>query len=81
MAQAEQARTEIRRLAARVLDARAIARLNNVRLVNPNLATQVELYIAQMHEAGRITPPLSDEHLKELLDRVVKKTEWTIKRK
>nr|ABZ09898.1 putative double-stranded DNA-binding domain protein [uncultured marine crenarchaeote HF4000_APKG9M20]ABZ09984.1 putative double-stranded DNA-binding domain protein [uncultured marine crenarchaeote HF4000_APKG10D8] len=50
-----------------VLSADARLRLNNVRMVKPDLADLVENYILNLTTQGKITGQISDEQLKQIL--------------
>ena len=50
-----------------VLSADARSRLNNVRMVKPDLADLVENYILNLTAQGKITGQISDEQLKQIL--------------
>ena len=50
-----------------VLSADARLRLNNVRMVKPDLADLVENYILNLSVQGKITGQVSDEQLKQIL--------------
>ena len=66
--QAEQQARAMRKAALRaILTPEARARLTNLRLVRPELATQVENYLISLAQAGRINTPITDEQLKRLL--------------
>jgi len=80
--QAEQQARAARRAALRViLTPEARARLTNLRLVRPELATRVEDYLISLAQAGRITSPITDEQLKRLLALLAsKKREIRIRR-
>ena len=51
----------------KVLAADARFRLNNVRMVKPDLADLVENYILNLTAEGKITGQISDEQLKQIL--------------
>ncbi len=72
---------KIDHLLRQVLDSAAKMRLSNVRLVNPELylkATQAILFLVQNKQfSGKI----SEQQLKQLLERLSQKRETTIKRK
>ena len=51
----------------RVLSSDARLRLNNVRMVKPDLADLVENYILNLTVQGKITGQISDEQLKQIL--------------
>jgi len=50
-----------------VLSSEARLRLNNVRMVKPDLADLVENYILNLSVQGKISGQISDEHLKQIL--------------
>ena len=50
-----------------VLSGDARLRLNNVRMVKPDLADLVENYILNLGAQGKITGQISDEQLKQIL--------------
>ena len=50
-----------------VLSADARLRLNNVRMVKPDLADLVENYILNLSVQGKISGQISDEQLKQIL--------------
>ena len=57
-------------------------RLNNVRLVNPQLAEQVEIAVIQAANVGQIRNKIKEEDLKEILRQMTqKKREFKIIRK
>ncbi len=63
-----------------MLERDAFERLARVRIVNPQLAGQIELYLVQVYQAGQIKGKISDEKLKGLLQMISQKRETTIKR-
>ena len=54
-------------LLKRTLSADARLRLNNVRMVKPDLADLVENYILNLTVQGKISGQISDEQLKQIL--------------
>ncbi|MXX20643.1 MAG: DNA-binding protein [Cenarchaeum sp. SB0665_bin_23] len=54
-------------LLRKILDPESRLRLGNVRMVRPDLATQVENYLVAMMTQGRLNPPVTDEQLKQIL--------------
>lgn len=50
-----------------LLSSEARLRLNNVRMVKPDLAALVENYLIGMASQGRINSQLSDDQLKQIL--------------
>jgi len=65
----------------KILTKEARERLANVRIANPKLAEQVELYLIQLHQQGLLKESVSDEKLKELLKSLIQKKETKIIRK
>jgi len=68
-ARAEEARRQIikDRLLKVLLTSEARQRLNNIKMVKPELANIVEDYIIQLASSGKIKEPLTDEEFKQLL--------------
>ncbi len=56
-----------KQLLSQALEKDAYERLARVRAVNPTLAAQVESYIIQLKQSGRLLKPITDEKLKEML--------------
>ena len=50
-----------------ILSPDARLRLNNVRLVKPDLSNQVENYLINMASQGKFNSQISDEQLKQIL--------------
>ena len=50
-----------------VMSSEARNRLNNVRMVKPDLANLVENYLLNLSAQGKITGQISDEQLKQIL--------------
>jgi len=83
--QAERARqeAEMRKQAVLrvILTPEARMRLNNLKMVKPELAEQLELQLSQLAQAGRLPVPLTDEQLKAILAQLhSKRREITIRR-
>ena len=53
-----------------VMSSEARNRLNNVRMVEPDLANLVENYLLNLAAQGKITGQISDEQLKQILSSV-----------
>jgi len=54
----------------KILTPEARQRLQNVRLVRPEFAQQLELQLIQLVQAGRVQIPIDDELLKKLLTQI-----------
>ncbi len=50
-----------------ILSAEARLRLNNIKMVKPELANSVENYLINAASQGQIKPPVSDDQLKQIL--------------
>jgi len=62
-----QLKTQKEMMLKQVLSSDARLRLNNVRMVKPDLADLVENYILNLTVQGKITGQISDEQLKQIL--------------
>ncbi len=64
-----------------LLTSDARERLTNIRMVKPDIAKVIEDNIIMMASAGKIGPPVTDDHIKQLLQSIQKpKREFKIKR-
>jgi len=63
----------------RILTPEARSRLENIRLVKPELAEQLELYLIQLASAGRIKGVLSEEDIKKILKSITSTQETRIR--
>ena len=77
IAEFEKMKQEILR---KILSKEAAERLGRVRLGNPVIATQLELYLVQMYQTGNISDKITDEQLKKILEVLSTKKEMKIKR-
>ena len=65
-----------------ILTPEARQRLANMRLVKPELVDKIEIYLIQLAQAGKISTPLSDDQLKDILNKLIpSKKEIRIERK
>ncbi|MFH1474015.1 MAG: DNA-binding protein [Candidatus Aenigmatarchaeota archaeon] len=66
----------------KVLSKNALERLGRVKLANPVLATQLEMYLLQAFQTGQLKGNVDDKKLKQILNILVpKKRKTSIKRK
>ena len=79
--QQKEAESALKNIMSQILDARAKERLANLKVVKPELATQLELYLAQLYQAGQIKSPLTEQQIVLILSNLNKKREITIRRK
>lgn len=54
----------------RILTPEARQRLANLKMVKPEFASQLEIQLIQIAQQGRISIPIDDEQLKEILRRL-----------
>jgi programmed cell death protein 5 len=66
----EQVEVQKQALLRRILSSDARQRLNNLKMVKPEFAEQLELQLIQLAQAGKINIPVSDKQLRELLVRL-----------
>ncbi|MEM2969326.1 MAG: DNA-binding protein [Candidatus Bathyarchaeia archaeon] len=65
----------------KIMTKEALERLGRVRLVNPILASQLELYLFQVHQSGQLKEIIDDKKLKQILNVLTPKRETKIKRR
>jgi programmed cell death protein 5 len=56
----------------------AIERMSRLRLVKPDLATQLELYLVQLYQTGKIGKAITDDQLKLILENLTSRKEFKI---
>lgn len=64
----------------KILTKEAVERLGRIRLVKPDLAMQLELYLIQLYQSGKIKSEISDEQLKFILETLATKKEFKIRK-
>ena len=69
------------KLLGKILHRDAQERLGRVRIADPQLASQVELYLIQLFQAGKLQELVTDEKLKEVLRILSEKKEISIRRR
>jgi len=65
----------------KVLTKEAFERLGRVRVVNPLVATQLEIYLLQLYQSGKLTETIDDKRLKQILEVLTPERRMKIKRK
>ena len=69
-ARAQEAEVQKQGLMRKILTPEARQRLQNVKLVRPDFAAQIELQLIQIAQTGRVALPITDEVLKQLLAQI-----------
>jgi len=65
-----------------ILSSEARLRLNNVKMVKPDVALTVENYLINLASQGKLRPPVTDEQLKQILMSIQKpKRDFNINRR
>ena len=63
----EQVNAQKENILKQILSSEARMRLNNIKMVKPELSNLVEQYLIGMASQGKIRSPLSDDQLKQIL--------------
>ena len=66
---------------AQILDGKAQERLNNLKLVNPELAAQLGMYLVQLFQSGQLRERITDDQLVTILRKLTERRETKIRRK
>ena len=80
-AQMKQAEDALRTVMSQILEPKARDRLNNLKVVKPDVAMQLQMYLAQLYQAGQIPTKITDEQMVTILRKLTEKRETTIRRK
>lgn len=62
----------------KILTKEANERLGRIKLVKPEIANQLELYLVQLYQAGKIKTEITDEQLKMILEQIATKQKFRI---
>jgi programmed cell death protein 5 len=65
----------------KVLTKEALERLGRVRMAKPLVATQIEMYLFQLYQAGKLTETVDDKKLKQILEVLTPQRKIKIRRK
>lgn len=71
----------LKMITSRILEPKARERLSNLKLVKPQLALQLEVYLVQLYQSGQLRGKITEEQLISILRKVSEKKEFRIKRK
>ena len=69
-----------RQVISALLSKEAFERLGRIRAANPAMASQVEMYLIQVAQTGKIRGKISDEQFKEMLKSLTNTKETKIRR-
>ncbi|MEM5802202.1 MAG: DNA-binding protein [Candidatus Aenigmatarchaeota archaeon] len=64
----------------KILEKNAIERLGRLRLVKPELANQLEIYLIQLYQEGKLRNIVTDDQLKAILNTLASKKNFKINR-
>ena len=81
MFQQQQLQQTLKIISMQILDKKARERLANLKLVKPQLATQLEIYLAQAYQAGQLAGRVTDEQLVSILQKIGGRRDIKIRRK
>lgn len=79
--QQQQLEETLKAVSSQILEPRARERLYNLKVVKPEMAMQLEMYLAQLYQAGQIKGKITDGQLVTILRKLGQKRDISIKRK
>ena len=62
----------------KILTKEATERLGRIKLVKPEIANQLELYLVQLYQSGKIGNMITDDQLKTILEQIATKQKFRI---
>ncbi len=65
--QEQQINSQIKMIISRILTPEARQRLGNIRTARPDFARNVEIFLIQLYQAGRLPKQVNDQTFKEIL--------------
>lgn len=68
-------------LLRKILTKEALERLGRVKIANPLLASQLELYLVQVFQSGQLKETITDEKLKQILSVLTPQKQIKIKKR
>jgi len=77
--QQQQMEEALRIIRAQMLEPKARERLANLRTVNKDMATNLEIYLAQLYQSGQLRSRITDEQLVAILRKLSERRETKIK--
>ena len=79
--QQQQMEEALKTIMLHVLDEKARQRLANLKLVRPQVALQLQTYLAQLYQSGQIKVKITEEQMISIMQRISQKKETKIRRK
>ncbi len=79
--QERQMEEALKQIRMHTLEPKARERLNNLKLVKPELAMQLEIYLAQLYQSGQIKGKITDEQMISILKKISATRDIKIRRK
>ncbi len=67
-----------KRVMKAILSKEAMERLGRIKLVKPELAAQLELYLVHLYQSGKIKGAISEEQMKLILETLSARKEFKI---
>ena len=80
-AQQQQMEAALKVITSQILDRKAKERLSNLKVVKPDIAMQLEMYLAQLYQSGQLKTRITDEQLVVILRKLTEKKDIKIRRK
>jgi len=71
----------LKKIMNQILEPKARDRLSNLKMVKPETALQLEMYLAQLAQTGQIRAKITDEQIVTILKKLTEKKETRIVRK
>ncbi len=66
----EEIDAQIKIIINKILTPEARERLANIRIARPSFARQVEIFLIQLYQAGRLPKKITDEQLRDMLEKL-----------
>ena len=79
-AQMQQVQEEIKKIIVQILDEKARERLANLKTVKPELAFQIEAYLAQLYQMGQLKGKITEDQLVMILKKLGESKDFKIHR-
>jgi programmed cell death protein 5 len=71
----------LKRITSTIMEPAARERLANIKLVKPDLALQLEVYLVQLYQTGQLRQKITESQLIAMLEKLSGRQEFKIKRK